>query len=232
MLRGVVSAEKVHVVPWTVPAQPIGTPFDQRTGIGFLANYAHQPNVDAALFLAETVLPLVWRKDPGIACRLAGRAMPDAVRRLSQPGILVVGEVDAPAALFEQVRLTVAPLRFGAGLKGKMMESLGAGLPCVATPIAAEGMDLPSILASRVTDTPELLADAIVRLHNDAAANAEAAEAGLRFVRAEYASGRIDALLRRVANPVLRRRSESVDSARSNPPSSRFAVRELQHSRR
>jgi hypothetical protein len=93
-------------------------------------------------------------------------------------------------------------------------------------------MDLPSILASRVTDTPELLADAIVRLHNDAAANAEAAEAGLRFVRAEYASGRIDALLRRVANPVLRRRSESVDSARSKPPSSRFAVRELQHSRR
>lgn len=82
--------------------------------------------------------------------------------------------------------------------EGKVLDSLAAGIPCVCTPLAAEGMALPPPLAGLVSDTPPALAEAIVRLHEDASLNAAAAAAGLDWIAAGFTPERIDTALARV----------------------------------
>jgi glycosyltransferase involved in cell wall biosynthesis len=99
--------------------------------------------------------------------------------------------------------LTVAPLRFGAGIKGKVVDSLAAGLPCVMTPVGAEGLDLPAALGGCIAATGEEIATTILRLHNDAAANKECRGAGLRYVEDSFSEARLDAALARALGTAL-----------------------------
>ena len=183
ILRRAVPEARVHVVGWDVPVRPVETPFADRNGLAFIANYAHAPNADAARWLVDQVMPRVWRNNPAITCRLVGANMPDAVRRLVRPGVDILGAVDDLAAVFDQIRLTVAPLRFGAGIKGKVLESLAAGIPCPLTGIAAEGIPLSGDLATLIGSDAPALAAIIERLHADATANAAAGAAGLALIR-------------------------------------------------
>jgi len=85
----------------------------------------------------------------------------------------------------------VAPLRFGAGIKGKVLDSFAAGVPCVMSPIAAEGLALASPLNGLVADGAEAIAEAILRLHDDEALNAAAAAAGLEMIAREASEARV-----------------------------------------
>lgn len=91
------------------------------------------------------------------------------------------------------MRLTVAPLRYGAGIKGKVLSSLAAGVPCVMTGCAAEGLALPAALAGLVADAPDELARLIIRLHEDMAWHEELSRAGLDYVAERFAAPVIDA---------------------------------------
>jgi Glycosyl transferases group 1 len=119
-----------------------------------------------------------------------------------------LGRVDNLSEVFERVRLTVAPLRFGAGLKDKVLRSMAAGLPCIGTPEAFSGMqELPATITTPCKrENASELATAIVRMHLDEAANASCARAGLMYVAAFYNQSRIDALMRELAQPALDRR--------------------------
>jgi glycosyltransferase involved in cell wall biosynthesis len=215
LLRRAVPGAAVHVVPWAIPSPRRGAvdgagddgPWDhgawddsERNGVAFIANYGHEPNVDAARFLAETIMPLVWRQDPTIACVLAGSRMPPSIRRLARPGpsaaLLTLGHVPDLEAVFDRVRLTVAPLRYGAGIKGKVLASFAAGLPCVMSPIAAEGIALPAALSACVGASAAELADLILRLHADAALRREAAHAGRALIETDFAAPRVTAALK------------------------------------
>jgi glycosyltransferase involved in cell wall biosynthesis len=99
-------------------------------------------------------------------------------------------------SVFSRIRLTIAPLRYGAGLKGKVLESLAAGIPCVMTTVAAEGIDLPAELAALVADEPESLAQQIATLCRDRAKYRRVVEAGKAHVAANYSPERIDSLIR------------------------------------
>jgi glycosyltransferase involved in cell wall biosynthesis len=98
--------------------------------------------------------------------------------------------------VFDRVRLTIAPLRYGAGLKGKVLESLAAGVPCVMTTVAAEGLDLPKKLQVLVADEPSEIAARIAKLCRDDAEYRRIVEAGKAYVAATYSAERIDGLLR------------------------------------
>ena len=101
-------------------------------------------------------MPLVRQTNPAITCLLVGADMPDPVRRLAGPGVEVVGRVgDLGEQVFDRVRLTVAPLRFGAGVKGKVLDSFAAGVPCVMSEVAAEGLVLSPVLRALVGETPK-----------------------------------------------------------------------------
>jgi hypothetical protein len=89
------------------------------------------------------------------------------------------------------VRLTVAPLRFGAGIKGKVLDSFAAGLPCVMTPIAAEGLPLSAALQGLVGDNPAALAERVVRYHADEMANAAAGAAAAGMAEQEFTPDRV-----------------------------------------
>ncbi len=236
-------------MPWTVPVAPVRRPFADRSGLAFIGGFAHAPNVDAAQWLVNDVMPLVWQEAPEITCLLIGSDMSEDLRRqLARPGVDVLGRVDRLADVFERIRLTVAPLRFGAGLKDKVLRSMGAGLPCVGTTEAFKGMqELPSTITNDCQrDTAADLAAAIVRMHRDEAANTSCAQTGLMYVGAFYNQSRIDALIQEMAQPALdryrarsRSRSECIvlnfgdthrqpsatDAKRAEPPAKRVAFR-------
>jgi glycosyltransferase involved in cell wall biosynthesis len=198
LLRRHVPAERVYVVPWAVAQNPTTVPFAQRRGLAFIGSYRHRPNVDAARYLIEAVMPAVATPSPAIPCLLVGSDIPESLRALAltQPGVEVIGQVPDLASVFDRVRLTVAPLAYGAGVKGKVLDSLAAGVPCVCTPAAAEGIDLPEPLARLVADTSVGLTRSIMALHRDEGLNRACSEAGLAYVAERFGEGRIDDLMR------------------------------------
>ena len=196
LLTAEIPAGKVHVVPWALAAKPVGAGFARQHGIVFIGHYGHGPNVDAAHWLAQVIMPLVWRTNPGIVCTLVGSAMPPSVRRLEAPGVQIAGQVENLDPLLAQARLTVAPLRYGAGVKGKVLESFARGVPCAMTVMAAEGLALPDTLGDLVADSAAALARVIVRLHEDEAAHQHAREAGLAFIRQRHSAESVMTALR------------------------------------
>ena len=185
----------IHVLPWTVPLQPGSAPFGERSGLALIGGFRHSPNVDAAEWLVGDVLPHLHAAAPGIECLIVGSHAPDSVRALARPGVRLLGQVPDLRPVLARLRLTVAPLRFGAGLKGKVLTSLAAGVPCVLTRCAAEGMDLPEEYAAVIADTAEELAARILLLHEDPALHERLRQAGLSYVAATCSAERVDALL-------------------------------------
>ncbi|BCI65853.1 Hint domain-containing protein [Acetobacter aceti] len=199
ILRRDVPGVEVHVVPWAVPVRKRTPAFDTRHEVLFLGNFSHAPNIDAAFWLAEEIMPVVWRQRPDIQCVIAGADIPEQIRQLAAPSIEVIGHVPDCGALFDKVRLSIAPLRFGAGVKGKILDSMAAGVPCVMTPIAAEGMELPGDFTDATGETAEALAALIVNLHDDSTTHARMVQAGRRFIRERHDHARIIDALGRIA---------------------------------
>ena len=141
--------------------------FSERKDILFIGCYEHPPNVDAMEFFLDEVFPLVLEKNPGIRLLIVGEHLPDHLAARANDNIVVTGFVPDIQPLFDNIRLSIAPLRFGAGVKGKINTSLSYGVPMVATSIAAEGMGLVHEQDILIADQPKDFADAIVRLYED-----------------------------------------------------------------
>jgi O-antigen biosynthesis protein len=200
ILQRALPAKTIVAAPWHVAPKPAAASFAERHGVGFLAHFGHRANVDAARLLVGTIMPAVWAKDPSITCALAGSDMPEALRELAGERIRVLGPVADASEIFDRVRLTVAALAFGAGIKGVMLDSLAAGAPCVCTPVAAEGLDLPPALARFVHTRLPDMAEAIVAIHNDERLFGETAAAGLDFIRETASEAKVDAALAQAAD--------------------------------
>jgi glycosyltransferase involved in cell wall biosynthesis len=171
-----------------------------RAGACFIGGYRHPPNVDAIAWFVESVWPLVRDAVPGATLDIVGSHAPDAVRRLGDaPGVRFVGFVEDLGTYMADRRLSVAPLRYGAGAKGKIVSSLAHGLPVACTAIGAEGMGLRDGEEVLVGDDPEALAAHVVTLLRDDAAWRALSAAGLAWVgrttSRERARERLAALL-------------------------------------
>ena len=117
--------------------------FEKRRGIAFLGNYLHPPNADAILHFAHDIWPEFHSAVPDSALYIGGSQMSSEVAQLSDlDGVQTLGYVPDLMAFYNKIRLTVAPLRYGAGAKGKVVSSLCYGVPVVASPIAAEGIEV------------------------------------------------------------------------------------------
>ena len=175
--------------------------------MAFVAGFGHAPNVDAAHWFAEQIMPRVWQRNPAIEATIAGSAMPETVKRLAGPGLTILGQVPSLVPIYRQRRLAVAPLRYGAGIKGKVLEAFAHGLPCVMTEIAAEGLPLTAALRAAIGRTAEAFADAICHLHDDKAANAAVSAQGRAMIVRDFSKSIVaDALCRAIEGrfaPVL-----------------------------
>jgi O-antigen biosynthesis protein len=176
-------------------------PFGARDGFVFLAGFAHQPNVDAVVWLARHVWPLIRQRLPGARLDIYGSAMPRAVGALDDPasGVFVRGFARDHRAVLAGARVMLAPLRYGAGVKGKIGEALAVGTPVVTTPVGAEGMD-ESGVALGVAELPAGLAELAQRMHDDEDEWQRRSTAGLAVLRERFATdANVDRLLAAVA---------------------------------
>jgi len=159
--------------------------FDQRHGLMFIGSWRHIPNRDAIDFLCNEIMPLVWQQASDITVSLVGSDIPIETWAAIDDRILVHGWVQDLDPLFEEVRCTIAPLRFGAGIKGKVGDSLVRGVPVVTTEVGAEGFgDVANSLL--IGKGAQELADQIVRLHQDSVLWYELADLGYEGVAAKF----------------------------------------------
>ncbi len=196
LLAKAVPRAKVVVAPWDCERAPLTTSFSQRLNLAFIGNFQHAPNADAAVWLATEIMPLVWQTDPTIACLIVGADPPKFLREMNDPRIRVLDVVPDLDDVLSQVRLTVAPLLFGAGLKGKVLDSLAAGVPCVCSPIAAEGFGFGEALHDLVGADAASLAERILVVHAEAGTFDRLQVAGLAHVRAHFSKTQVDDRLR------------------------------------
>jgi glycosyltransferase involved in cell wall biosynthesis len=175
----------VHVVPNIHRIRDPIPAFHERKGIIFLGGYLHRPNVDAVQFFIEHVLPTVRCRLPDVPVSIAGSNPPDWFYECAQRdrNIAVTGFVPDHRVVLDSHRVGIAPLRYGAGMKGKIGEYLACGLPCVTTSIGAEGMALGHESHVLVADDPAAFADAVVRLYCDEALWLKFSAAGVRYIR-------------------------------------------------
>ncbi|SDQ41703.1 Glycosyltransferase, GT2 family [Pseudoxanthomonas sp. CF385] len=146
-----------------------GAPYAQRRDLVFVGGFRHPPNVDAVLWFGRDVFPRIRERLPDVRFHCIGAEPPADVLALQQlPGIAVHGHVPDLAPYMDGARVAVAPLRFGAGVKGKVNLSMAHGQPVVATSCAVEGMRLVDGHDVWVADTADAFADAVVSLYNDA----------------------------------------------------------------
>jgi len=143
-------------------------PFEQRHDIVFMGGYQHTPNVDAVLWFADEVLPLIRAEAPEITFHVVGSKATDEVRALGErPGIMFQGFVPDIEPFMDNCRLAVAPLRYGAGVKGKVNMSMSYGQPVVATPIAIEGMHAEPGVDVLVAESAQDFAAEVLRAYRD-----------------------------------------------------------------
>src|SRR5262249_38799860 len=140
----------------------------RRGSLLFVGGFQHAPNADAVLWFVREVRPRLLRIVPDIEVVLVGSSPPPEIRAFVESiGVRLTGYVPDTAPYLDRAWVSIAPLRYGAGMKGKVGEAMAAGLPVVTTSIGAEGMELEDGVTALVADTPEAFAEAVRRLCTD-----------------------------------------------------------------
>jgi O-antigen biosynthesis protein len=209
IVAGFVGPEKAHAVPLYffddgMLASAVPDPSGHK--LVFVACFGHPPNEDAAEWLASEIFPLVKAGVPQASLHLVGSLPTARVRALAGEDVHVVGEVSAEQLqqYYRSARLVMAPMRFGGGVKLKVLEAMAAGVPLVTTSVGAQG--LPELhRCVEVADTASGLAQAAVRLMLDQALARDNATKSLEYVRAHYSEQHMRAALWRAlaGDPVL-----------------------------
>jgi GT2 family glycosyltransferase len=164
-----------------------GLPFAQRGDLVFVGGFRHPPNADAARWFIDAVFPRVRAALPGVRFHCIGGDVPPDIReRGDHDGVVIHGHVADIAPYMDGCRISVAPLRFGAGVKGKVNLAMAHGQPVVATGCAVEGMHLVDGRDVLVADDADGFAAQTVRLYRDQALWASLAQAGLENVRQHF----------------------------------------------
>ncbi len=141
--------------------------FDETRDLLFVGNFNHGPNIDAILWFCKEVMPKIAPELPDAKLIIAGNNPPPEVQSLASDRIIVTGYVPDLADLLRSARISVNPIIYGAGTKGKISEALAWGLPVVTTVVGAEGMGLTHGKDALIVDTPEEFAQATVELYAD-----------------------------------------------------------------
>jgi GT2 family glycosyltransferase len=163
-----------------------GKPFAEREGLVFIGGFQHPPNTDAVHWYAQQILPRVRARLPGVKTYIVGSKVPGTIKTLAAPDFVVTGYVPDVTPFFNSCRVSISPLRYGAGVKGKVNMAMSHGLPVVATTCSVEGMHLRPGDDVLVADDPDAFADAIARLYNDEALWHKLAAGGVENIRRHF----------------------------------------------
>lgn len=162
MLETTVRKENIYVLSNIHHIDRTPTAWNNRRGMLFVGGYQHYPNVDAAHWLIEEIWPIVQKSLPCAELLLIGSRMPHSIRSIRKPNVKIIGHVKDLKPYYSNSRLALGPIRFGAGVKGKLTQAQSHGLPIIVTSCAGEGMHLTHEQNALIADTSESFAQMIV----------------------------------------------------------------------
>jgi glycosyltransferase involved in cell wall biosynthesis len=177
---------RVHVLSNIHRVSGRSADFSARKDIFFVGGFQHPPNVDAVQWFTLSIWPLVRQQLPDVQFHLIGSKAPEKVRALQGNGVVFHGFVHDLQPWLDGCRLAVAPLRYGAGVKGKVNLSMSHGQPVVATPMAAEGLFAADGVDLLIAGSAGEFATAVIRLYQDESLWNRLSAGGLENVRAHF----------------------------------------------
>jgi hypothetical protein len=181
-------------------------PYSLREGLVFIGGFNHAPNRDAVLYFTDEVMPILLKNHPDLILTIIGSNVPVEITKLESKNINVLGYVENLNEILSNKLVNIAPLRFGAGIKGKIANAMTIGLPSVVTKLASEGMDLIDMENAMIADQPHEIAQAIDKLIMDPKLWSKLSSNSIAHAQAlwgsKYVSGRLVELFSSLGIPV------------------------------
>lgn len=170
----------------TVDPNPL--PYIQRQHFVFIGNFLHEPNWNAVQYLKETIWPIIRKQLPTAVVEIYGAYPSQKVFQLhnEKDGFLIKGRAESAKEVISNARVLLAPIRFGAGIKGKLLEAMEYGTPSVTTSIGAESMHADLDWNGSIEDDPQEFADASVRLYQDQIFWKQSQQNGFSIIKQRY----------------------------------------------
>lgn len=157
----------------------------------FVGGFLHEPNVDAMLHFCGEVLPLIRQKRPEVTLTIVGSNPPPLIRSLANDHITVTGYVPETSPYLHRSHVSIAPLRFGAGMKGKIGEAMAHGIPVVSTAVGVQGMGLTNRDNVMVADSPSAFAEAVIELFDNPVLHAEIGRRAVQMIEERYTAAQV-----------------------------------------
>ncbi|MEM6937444.1 MAG: glycosyltransferase, partial [Pseudomonadota bacterium] len=192
---------KVSILSNIHPVHGRRKSYEEREGLLFVGGFQHPPNIDGVTWFVREVLPLVHQQQDGIKLTVIGSKMTDAVKALAGPLVDVLGFVEDLEPYLDGCRLSLAPLRYGAGVKGKINMAMSYGQPVVATSPAVEGMHVVPGQEVMVGDSPEDFAAAVLEAYRHPALWQQLSDGGLANVEQHFSFAAARAALKDILTP-------------------------------
>ncbi|MFX0543652.1 glycosyltransferase [Roseovarius sp. S4756] len=195
---------KVRVMkcPWVVGLPHEVPGLEARAGLSFLGSYRHHPNAEGVTWFVQNVMPLLEHDHPDLVLSIYGSGMGEDIRALASDTVRPVGFIPDTAAAFDPHRIFLAPLLSGAGIKGKVLSALAHGIPCILSPVAAEGIGLRHGHDCFIAETAREWADAIAALQDDDALWQRVSDNARAYVGEAYSFANGRAQMRRAFEAV------------------------------
>ncbi|MEC5165690.1 hypothetical protein RCH18_001422 [Flavobacterium sp. PL11] len=162
--------------------------FEDRKNFVFIGNFLHEPNWNAVQYLKETIWPLIKKQFPEGILNIYGAYPSQKVFQLNniKEGFLIKGRADDANEVVRNARVVLAPLRFGAGIKGKLLEAMQCGTPSVTTSIGAESMHDELSWNGFIEDNPAVFAEKAIMLYQDKKLWLQAQKNGIKIMEYRY----------------------------------------------
>jgi len=158
-------SKRIAIIPLIYTPDPLRFSFGDRKDLLFVGNFVHPPNSDALIQYSSRILPLLKKKLPNVKTYVVGANSLPLLEDFANDDVIITGFVPDITYFLDRCRINVAPLRYGAGTNGKILESLATGLPVITTPVGVEGIaDERGMIVAR---SPEEFVDGVVAVYND-----------------------------------------------------------------
>jgi GT2 family glycosyltransferase/glycosyltransferase involved in cell wall biosynthesis len=182
--------------PWVVKVPESSPGFEERVDIAFLGGFSHSPNPEAMEYFVREVMPLLRERLPNVSLRIYGSDISDRIHDLAADDVIIEGWVPDVAQVYSSCRVFIAPLRSGAGIKGKVVGALAFGVPCVLSPLAAEGTGIRDGQEALIAETAAQWVETIVHLYEDKPAWLKMHNAARDYAASEFSFPKGQKLMR------------------------------------
>ncbi|MDR7369320.1 glycosyltransferase [Flavobacterium aquidurense] len=180
--------------------------FEERRNFVFIGNFLHEPNWNTVQYLKETIWPIIKKQFPEAVLEVYGAYPSQKVLQLHQPknGFFIMGRAENANEVVKNARVVLAPIRFGAGLKGKLLEAMQCGTPSVTTTIGSEAMYANLPWNGFISDDIEVFAKKAVELYHDENLWKQSQKNGIAIVNECYQLSKYSTLLVTKINSLLK----------------------------